>query len=48
MRLAIILPAEGSWKRNKIKDFSYNNNDNNNLITSRALYKFTDQQRLTT
>ena len=23
MRLAIILPAEVSWKRNKMKDFSY-------------------------
>ena len=25
-----------------------NNNNNNNLITSRALFTFTDQQRLTT
>ena len=33
---------------NDVLSYNNNNNNDNNLITSRALFTFTDQQRLTT
>ena len=37
-----------NYNNNNNNNNNDNNNNNNNLITSRTLFTFTDQQRLTT